>query len=124
MQLVGGPILTPDVRTGDVVFAKLSWRLRHRTLDNYLLRLEVVDAQGQVIASSTIDPFNGALETSRWLAGEVVTIGESAILPKNLAPGSYTVRALVRYADGATWKMAGPDNNDHDSVGLGAITVR
>jgi hypothetical protein len=123
MQLVGGSIPKRDLKPGDVVFTQIMWRLRHRTLDNYLLRLEVVDGLGQVAASSTIDPFDGALETSRWLTGEIVTIGQSAILPSSLAPGTYTVRVLVRYADGATWKMAGPDNNDHDSVDLGKITV-
>ncbi len=123
MQLVAGHLVTSSARPGDVVFAEASWRLRHRTLDNYLLRIEVVDHRGQVVASGTIDPFDGALETARWLPGETIALSQSAILPRDLASGSYTVRLLVRFADGAAWKMAGPDNNDHDSIDVGTLRV-
>ncbi|MGH2461840.1 MAG: hypothetical protein ACRDIY_23540 [Chloroflexota bacterium] len=124
MQLVSAQLATSSAEPGDVVFATATWRLRHRTLDNYLLRIEVVDAKGSVVASGTIDPFDGALETARWLPGESVALGQSAILPKSLPPGDYAVRLLVRFADGATWKMAGPDNNDHDSVSIGTLRVQ
>jgi hypothetical protein len=124
LQLLSGDLLRTSANAGDVVFVQTTWRLRHRTLDNYLLRLEVEDAAGHVVASSTIDPFDGALETSHWIEGESVRLGQSAILPAGLGPGSYSVRTLVRYADGAAWKLAGPDNNDHDSVVLGTVTVQ
>jgi hypothetical protein len=123
LQLLEGTISTAFKRPGDVVFAHTTWRLRHRTLDNYLVRLDVADARGQVVASSTVDPFDGALETSRWLAGESVDLGLSAILPAGLGSGSYQVRTSVLYADGVTWKLAGPDDNDHESFPLGSITV-
>jgi len=123
LQLVGARLTTPTVERGGVVLAQADWRLRHQTLDNYLLRIEVVDGQGHVVAAGTQDPFDGALETSRWLAGETIGVGQSAILPGDLPPGTYTVRLLVRFADGAVWKMAGPDDNDHNSVDVGTIRV-
>ena len=124
MQLVGAHLSTPTVSPGGVVLALADWRLRHRTLDNYLLRLEVVDGKGQVVASGTIDPFDGAFETSRWLPGETITIGQSAILPRDLPPGDYSVRILNRFADGATWKMADPNNNDANYVVVGTVRVQ
>jgi hypothetical protein len=123
MQLVRAQLRTRTTEAGGVVFVRADWRLQHRTLDNYLLRLEVVDHQGRVVASSTVDPFDGALETGQWLPDETVRLGQSAILPRTLPLGSYTVRLLVRFADGAVWKMAGPDNNDHDSVDVGTVRV-
>jgi hypothetical protein len=123
MQLVRAQVTSPTAEAGGVVIVRADWRLRHRTLDNYLLRLEVTNRQGQVVASSTIDPFDGALETGQWLPDETVRLGQSAILPRTLPSGSYTVRLLVRFADGAAWKMAGPDNNDHDSVDVGTVRV-
>ena len=123
MQLVSARLSTPSARPGGVVFVDASWRLRHRTLDNYLLRTEIVDTKGQTVASGTVDPFDGALETARWLPGETVALSQSAILPRDLPAGSYTVRLLVRFADGATWRMAGPDNNDHDSIDIGTLRV-
>ncbi len=124
MQLVAGRVTTPTVKPGGVVMAQGDWRLRHRTLDNYLLRLEVVDSGGRVVASGTIDPFDGAFETSHWLPGETITIGQNAILPGDLPAGTYTVRLLNRFADGATWKMADPNNNDADFVVVGTVEVR
>lgn len=124
LQLLDGPVLTPVVGPGGVVDVRTTWRLRHRTQDNFLLRLEIADGRGQAVASSTVDPFDGALETGRWLADEKVTVGLCAILPNTATSGVYTARVLVRYADGAPWKMAGPDNNDHDSIDLGTVTVR
>jgi hypothetical protein len=121
LQLVGGNLLSPAIQPGGVVFARTTWRLRHATLDNYLLSLEVVGSQGQVIGSSTIDPFDGDFETGRWLPGETVEVGLSALIAPTAAPGDYTVRVSVRYADGVLWKLAGPDNNDHDRLDLGPV---
>jgi hypothetical protein len=123
LQLVGGNVLVPTVRPGGVVLARTTWRVRHQTLDNYLLSLEVVGRQGQVIGSSTIDPFDGDLETGRWLPGEQVELGLSALVSPTAAAGDYTVRVSVRYADGVLWKLAGPDNNDHDRFDLGSVSV-
>lgn len=124
MQLTGARLVTPVVSQGGVVMAQATWRLRHRTVDNYLFRIEIANSQGNVVASGTIDPFSGAFETSRWLPGETVDVGQSAILPPNLPAGTYTVRILNRFADGATWKMAGPNNHDTDSVVIGKVQVR
>jgi hypothetical protein len=123
MQAVDVPSVTSRVEPGGVAFAQIDWRLRHRTQDNYLLRLEIVDGRGQVVGSSTTDPFDGALETGRWLADEQVAVGLSAIVPRSVAPGMYTARVKVLYADGAQWKLAGPDGNDRDSIDIGTITV-
>ena len=123
LQLTTARLATSATVPGGTVFVDAGWRLRRTTNDAYLLRLEVVDGAGGVVASSTTDPFDGELETSRWWAGENVPLSLSAIVPRTTAPGLYTARLLVRFADGAEWKMAGPDGNDASSVTLGSVRI-
>ncbi|HEX5414998.1 MAG TPA: hypothetical protein VFZ25_04975, partial [Chloroflexota bacterium] len=124
LQLQRGAVPTAPVQPGDAVPVDATWRLRHPTGDNYLLSTEVINASGQVVAMGTLDPFLGEFPTSRWLAGETVTLTQTAILPRTLPAGTYQVKVLVRYADGVQWKLADPTGKDADAFGVGEIVVR
>jgi hypothetical protein len=123
MQLRGARLVTPTVRNGQTLFVLAEWALRRRTIDNYLVEVDVLGQSNEVVASSTVDPFNGELETSRWLPFEVVGIDQSAIIPRELAPGQYDVRLLVRFADGAAWQIVNRDGVEVASVTIGKVTI-
>ncbi len=124
LHLVDAQIITPVVVSGGALFVQAQWRLRHSTEDEYLLRTELVDDNGHVVASGTVNPFDGQLSTRRWLAQETIDFGQSAIVPPDVASGSYQVRLLVKFADGADWKLADPAGNDASDVPIGEVQVQ
>jgi hypothetical protein len=124
VRFVAATVPTPAVSPGGVVFVQADWRVLHPTMDNYLFQTEIVNSHGDVVTSSTVDPFNGGLETGHWLPEATVRMGQSVILPARLGPDTYIVRLRVRFADDRDARLADAEGNPQDSIDVGKIDVR
>ena len=72
----------------------LAWRVVGETERSYAVTLQLLDANGRLVAQHDSPPADGAAPTSSWLAGEVVVDARVFALPA-LAPGRYTLIAAL-----------------------------
>jgi hypothetical protein len=84
----------------------LVWQSRSRTDEDLAVRVELVDADGVVHASTSGAPVNGVYPTDRWEIGEYVT--DYRVLPVELEvpPGDYFPSVTIADSDGlhrAAW---------------------
>jgi hypothetical protein len=81
---------------GESVTVDLRWQAL-RPIDRSLFAaIEVLDADGQVVADNIALPQQGFYPTWRWRPGENVADWHRIALPPNLAPGVYHLRVSLR----------------------------
>ena len=68
----------------------LHWHAKANVSDNYLISVQLLDADGQAVVEHTSLPQNGLRPTSTWLEGEWL-IDQHAVEIPTLAPGQYQV---------------------------------
>jgi hypothetical protein len=83
---------------------KLLWRAINRPVDNYVLRVEAVDAEGNVLRGVEHQPAGGRAPTASWQAGQLVQDQVDLVLPASAPPGSKGVRVRLTWLrpDGST----------------------
>ena len=91
------------VRPGGAPLAlRLVWQAEARPERNYQVFIHLVDAQGQIRAQVDGVPVNGTRPTDGWRASEVIVDERRLSLPRDLAPGVYSLRlGLYQPPDGA-----------------------
>jgi hypothetical protein len=71
----------------------LHWRADAPIERDYTVFVQVLDAEGRLVAQSDAQPAGGALPTTSWLPGEVVLDEHRLTLPPGLPPGRYRLVA-------------------------------
>ena len=93
----------PAFRTGETVNVDLFWQALTAPGEDYLPRLQLVDAAGTVYAELTEKPVVGAYPTAWWQAGELVRDPHALPIPAATPAGHYRVAlSLVRSAGGSS----------------------
>lgn len=80
---------------GDLFHAALVWRAAARLSSDDKVFVHVVDAGGKVVFQRDKLPLNELKPMSRWVAGELLRDPYTALVPADLAPGSYRVMVGV-----------------------------
>jgi hypothetical protein len=89
-----GYSLSPEVvAAGETLLVTLYWRSLAPAGRDYTVFTHLVDADGVLRAQTDGQPGGGARPTSSWQAGETIEDNYAILLPENVPPGRYTVRA-------------------------------
>jgi len=101
IELLAGHTPATRLRPGDVIPIELCWRPRpSEYVDDYLVVLQLLTDDDQVIASYEERPVDGRYPTSLWLTGYPVRDRHELIVPSEAPPGRYRlIVALDRASD-------------------------
>ena len=80
-----------EATAGDLFHLALVWRAADRLLSDDKVFVHVVDAAGKVVFQRDKLPLNELKPMTRWGAGETLRDPYTALVPSDLAPGSYRV---------------------------------
>jgi hypothetical protein len=69
----------------------LYWKSIAKTDKDYTVFVHLIDSSGRVRAQVDAQPRGGTYPTSIWDAGEVIRDDYTLPLPRDLAPGEYTI---------------------------------
>jgi hypothetical protein len=109
---------------GGTLCVELDWRALKKPAGDYTVFVHLVDPNGQVVAQTDIQPQGGFAPTSQWAAGIPQIDRHGLILPKNLAPGDYTVRlGLYRSDDQTPLRVTQGDNLMPDNLGANLTQI-
>jgi mannosyltransferase len=116
VTLLGFERVPVPAHAGDSYDAALYWQPLWTLNLNYQLSLQILDAQGSVIAQHDETPLGNALPTSRWRPGEIYREPVRLQLPQDVAPGEYAV--IVKLYNLNTGEVFG------DPIRLESLSVR
>ena len=117
---LGSVALVGSVLRGEVIPVELTWHTLATPDVDYNTFIQLLDANGQLVAQHDAPPRGGYAPTSSWQAGAQVTSKHALTLPVDLPPGSY--RLIAGLYDPATGHRLMTDI-DVDFVDLGTIVV-
>jgi uncharacterized membrane protein len=102
LRLVEAATPAAVISPGDAVPLELHWQAAPDfAAEPLVVVVQLLDRDGQVVASLEKEPLGGRYPTSQWQPGELVRDRHVLSLPDDLAPGSYSLIAgLYRATDG------------------------
>jgi hypothetical protein len=106
---------------GDTIRIGLSWQAAHAPDRALFPELQILNADGQPIASSLAAPQDGFYPTWRWRPGERVAEQRRIHLPADLAPGVYQV--AVRVHDFAAGRVLEAHGSASGLARIGEIVI-
>jgi hypothetical protein len=89
--LLGYSIPSRAGRAGKTLDVTLYWQSVAKSDKDYTVFLHLLDSSGIVRAQLDMQPRSGAYPTSIWDVGEIVRDDYALELPRDLAPGDYTI---------------------------------
>jgi hypothetical protein len=124
IELTGAQLYPAMPHAGGTLCVELDWRALKKPAGDYTVFVHLVDPNGQVVAQTDIQPQGGFAPTSQWAAGIPQIDRHGLILPKNLAPGDYTVRlGLYRSDDHTPLRVTQGDNLMPDNLGANLTQI-
>ncbi len=119
----GGNIL--QAKAGDTIPVRLYWQADSNLGTNgiehdYTVFVQVLDANGHLVAQHDGVPMEGNAPTTTWAPSEVIEDLHILALPPNLTPGTYSV--IAGLYDSKTMERLPTKNSDH--VILAQVLVR
>ena len=115
-NLVNDAALLP----GEAVSVDLFWQAQADPGQDYYPRLQLLDAQGTVLAELAEKPVAGTYPTAWWRAGELVRDPHALPIPATMPPGSYRLALSLVREDGSETETA----RGQTAVALGQIQVK
>ncbi|MCL4458608.1 MAG: glycosyltransferase family 39 protein [Chloroflexi bacterium] len=114
----------PEIRAGDPLAKHLKVTLQWRALREmdigYTVFLQLLDAQGVLVAQDDGLPQGGARPTTGWVEGEIVADTHELVNADWLAPGKYTLIAGM-YDSSTSERLRTADG--HDYILLGEVVL-
>lgn len=111
---------------GAPLAATLYWQSEGASARPYAVSLQLLDANGVLVAQHDQQPAAGAAPTTGWAPGEIIADSYRLDLPADLAPGWYTL--VLRMYDPATLAILPAQPADgspaSDSLVLASVKVR
>jgi uncharacterized membrane protein len=96
MRLLGFVPPRETISPGELLQVGVYWRAREKPRDDYLVAIQLRDASGNIAFEHATRPANDAYPTTQWNAGEVLLDWHDFILPRELAPGPYTIFVALK----------------------------
>ncbi len=94
-RLLGYELLSRRARAGRPLEVMLWWEALRASGEERSIQFNLLDSQGNVIASGDGPPANGNRLTSTWRAGEIILDPRALVVPPETPPGSYTLQIGV-----------------------------
>jgi hypothetical protein len=113
-----------QIAPGGEIPVELLWQAASAPGEPLVVVLQLLDAQGQVVAGLEEEPLRGRHPTQSWAAGEIVRDRHTLAVPAGLASGAYRlVAGVYRAADRARLPLEGSLFDRGDSFTVKAIAV-
>lgn len=93
IRLASAALSATEVLPGEVLQAQFSWQTDVPLTTRYKVFLQLLDADGFLVAQRDSEPGGGGAKTSDWQPGEPVIDKHALLLPKDLPPGDYQLIA-------------------------------
>ena len=84
-----------EFEPGDVIQTQFTWTTEEPLDARYKVFIQLLDANGQLVAQRDSEPMGGQAITTEWVPGEAVQDRNALFLPLDLAPGDYTLIAGI-----------------------------
>jgi 4-amino-4-deoxy-L-arabinose transferase-like glycosyltransferase len=109
LRLLGSSVANAQAYLpGEAIEVALFWQVLAAPREDFLPRLQIVDAGGQVLAEHTEKPVYGSYPTAWWQADELVRDRHALPIPATVPEGRYRLAlSLVRAADGSAIAIEG-----------------
>ncbi len=91
IKLLGYALDANTYRPGTAISLTLYWQALDKMGERFTVFSHVLDASGAIVAQRDSEPDAGRAPTTSWLRDEVIADAHQIELPKNLAPGDYTL---------------------------------
>lgn len=121
ITLEGFALSAREVSPGDVLRLRLDWSADGPLGVPYKVFVQLISAEGLLVAQRDAEPVSGRAPTTIWQPGKVVRDPHGLIVPNDLPPSHYTLIVGL-------YNPFNPDErlpvNDGDHLNLGLITVR
>src|SRR5262249_30291295 len=89
ITLKGYALSGADLHAGDVLQARLDWQTDAPLTTPYKVFIQLLNADGVLVAQRDSEPSGGSQPTTAWKAGETITDQHGLAIPSNLPPGNY-----------------------------------
>jgi hypothetical protein len=96
-ELLGYDLARDAIGPGQSLDVTLYWKSIAPSQLQYTVFAHLLDSQGALRAQQDAMPRDGALPTSCWVVGEVVSDTLTLQLPTHLTPGAYTLQVGMYY---------------------------
>ena len=91
IRLVGLDLANDQLVPGSAIDITLRWQTQYTTTTGYMVFVNVIDAQDNVVAQLDAVPTDGVRPTQSWQPGETIIDRHVLMLPITAAPGQYAV---------------------------------
>jgi hypothetical protein len=122
IELESVALLDPQAQAGGTLRLALTWRTSAPIRDSFKVFVHVVDSSGRLWAQGDSIPGGGLLPMTSWQIGETITDRLAVLLPPDLPPGLYEVRAGI-YHPVSGLRLRVTDGGEGDYVVLGQAVV-
>ncbi|MEQ8675870.1 MAG: glycosyltransferase family 39 protein [Aggregatilineales bacterium] len=112
---------TEDLRVGDVLQVQLQWSTDAPLDTRYKVFLQILDADGFLVAQRDAEPVGGTRPTTSWDTGNRITDNHAVIIPNGLPSANYKLIIGLYDIDNPNARL--PVNGD-DNLELGELTIR
>lgn len=109
------------VTPGDAVQVQFIWRAERPLDRRYAVFVQLLDANGALVAQRDSEPGGGALLTTDWEPGQPVADNHALLIPLDLPAGRYRLIAGLYDLDDPAARLITADGDD--ALHLAAITV-
>ena len=99
----------------------LYWQTDEPLSTNYIIFVQLIDPDGQLVAQNDSQPIYGYYPTSQWPPGEIIPDRITIELPENLSPGDYTL--IAGLYDGNTLTRLPLRDGKGDYAVLDVVTI-
>ena len=125
VKLLGYDLAPAQVSPGVTLALTLYWQALGPTDISYTIFVHLLKEQGDIVAQRDSVPGQGALPTSSWVEGEVITDTQEIVISSDVPPGTYTL--IVGMYDASTAeRLPVYDTGDRllgDHVELSPVTL-
>ncbi len=124
LQLNGARINRPMAASDATICIELHWFVAQTPSTDYTVFVHVLNAQGQLVAQSDLQPGSGFAPTSQWQPNSTVIDRHGIVLPATLPAGTYQIVIGLYDSTGTRLKNNSVGSPEPDSVLLTKIELK
>ena len=115
----------PVTADGGIVAVELDWQLLAEMTEPYYVGLRLTDSANYTWAQRSAEPVGGSKPFGEWVIGELVRDRHGLLVPADIPPGQYTVKAgLYRRSDNMGLDVLNPVGIPQGvETALGQVTI-
>jgi len=124
VTLLGYSLAADSVAAGDVLPLTLYWTTQTPLTERYKVFVHLLDARGRIIAQRDSEPGGGAVLTTLWEPGQVITDNYGVLLPFGTPPGEARLAVgMYHHATGQRLPVQGAPASDQGRIFLTSVQV-